>query len=442
VGRCLHADPRRRYAGAAELAGDLRLHLANLPLRGVPNRSLGERWRKWRRRQPHALARATLAALALAGILAALAVGLFHLRGRRRAAEQALAEGRGLLARDRPAEAERVLARARAELAWFPGARAMAAELDREKRRAAERRGQAELRRQRARLVRRLARLADDLRFFWDLDAPGRPALRALAARCDGLWSARALLLSGPTDEKVRRDLLDLAVLYAGLRVRLAGRGGQAPEGCVRQAVRLLDEVEARLGPSLAVDHERRRLQPGAGRGRTGAAAHRLGPLPPRQGAVARRPAPDAFWPNFYQGVCAHRLGRAAEAVEAFGACLALAPRSAPCYHNRALALEALGRRAEALRDLDRALELAPEMAVAWLERGCCTIAPGGWPGPGADFESARAHGADGASAHYNLALVCQAGGDRAGAVRHLRRALARRPDHARARALLGRLAP
>src|SRR5262249_7078872 len=42
--------PARRYDSAAALATDLRCHLANQPLQGVPNRSLVERYRKWRRR--------------------------------------------------------------------------------------------------------------------------------------------------------------------------------------------------------------------------------------------------------------------------------------------------------------------------------------------------------------------------------------------------------
>src|SRR5205085_8810760 len=53
VHRCLAPDPADRYADAAALAADLRRHLADLPLRGAPNRSLRERWRKWRRRRPY-----------------------------------------------------------------------------------------------------------------------------------------------------------------------------------------------------------------------------------------------------------------------------------------------------------------------------------------------------------------------------------------------------
>jgi serine/threonine protein kinase len=55
VHRCLRPYPADRYPDASALAADLRRHLAALPLRGVPNRSLLERVRKWRRRQPYAL---------------------------------------------------------------------------------------------------------------------------------------------------------------------------------------------------------------------------------------------------------------------------------------------------------------------------------------------------------------------------------------------------
>jgi len=50
VGKCLANDPGRRYSHMAALAADLRRHLEDLPLAGVRNRSLVERWQKWRRR--------------------------------------------------------------------------------------------------------------------------------------------------------------------------------------------------------------------------------------------------------------------------------------------------------------------------------------------------------------------------------------------------------
>jgi tetratricopeptide (TPR) repeat protein len=68
---------------------------------------------------------------------------------------------------------------------------------------------------------------------------------------------------------------------------------------------------------------------------------------------------PQGLWPNFARGRCAHLLGRHEEALVAFTVCIALAPQSAVCYRNRALAYEALGRREDARRDEERAARLA-----------------------------------------------------------------------------------
>src|SRR5262249_44705399 len=65
---------------------------------------------------------------------------------------------------------------------------------------------------------------------------------------------------------------------------------------------------------------------------------------------------PGGFWPNFSQGVCAFRRERYREAVSAFRAAVALAPRSAPAYYNRGLAHDRLGEDESALRDYARAL--------------------------------------------------------------------------------------
>ena len=54
VDKCLAKRPSDRYGDAALLADDLRRQMSDLPLRGVPNRSIAERWRKWRRRRPAA----------------------------------------------------------------------------------------------------------------------------------------------------------------------------------------------------------------------------------------------------------------------------------------------------------------------------------------------------------------------------------------------------
>src|SRR5262249_44986971 len=73
VRKCLAHDPADRYPHMTALAADLRRHLADLPLAGVRNRSLAERWRKWRRRRPRG---AALAGMTLAVLMAAAAVAL------------------------------------------------------------------------------------------------------------------------------------------------------------------------------------------------------------------------------------------------------------------------------------------------------------------------------------------------------------------------------
>jgi Tfp pilus assembly protein PilF len=95
IHKCLRRNPQERYAGAAALAADLRRHLNHLPLRGVPNRSLGERWRKWRRRRPTAPLWASLLLALLAGgaLLAASAVGQYRDAQRVALARSLLQEG-------------------------------------------------------------------------------------------------------------------------------------------------------------------------------------------------------------------------------------------------------------------------------------------------------------------------------------------------------------
>jgi len=90
VARCLARDPRRRYPDALALAEDLRRHLADQSLKGVANRSVRERVRKWRRRRPHAPA---LLAMGLAVVVAVSLVAtstVNHWAQRLREAETAL----------------------------------------------------------------------------------------------------------------------------------------------------------------------------------------------------------------------------------------------------------------------------------------------------------------------------------------------------------------
>ncbi len=85
VARCLATDPAHRYHDAAQVADDLRRHLSDLPLCGVANRSVVERWRKWRRRQPAALTRWSATLIACAALVAVLFLAYAFHRQRVRA---------------------------------------------------------------------------------------------------------------------------------------------------------------------------------------------------------------------------------------------------------------------------------------------------------------------------------------------------------------------
>src|SRR5262249_38586558 len=126
VTRCLAPDPAGRYPDAAALAADLRRHLANLPLRGVPNRSLRERWRKWRRRRPYSLL-GPGASLPLTAAPAALGPAAI---ARVSGAREAWREGQRQLRRRAFAEAALTLAGGRARGEGLPGCQGLVGQLD------------------------------------------------------------------------------------------------------------------------------------------------------------------------------------------------------------------------------------------------------------------------------------------------------------------------
>jgi serine/threonine protein kinase/Flp pilus assembly protein TadD len=459
LGRCLAADARERYATAADLAADLRRHLTDRPLRGVPNRSPAERWRKWRRRRPTAL---KLIVLLLAFLGTALALGAFacsHLRQSAAEAEYALQAGRRQW-RERRLYAEAVATLEHGlELAeGVPLHAELTAQLHQEL--GAARDAQEAARR--AALAEELHQLADGLRLLYGEEPLAVDSLPGLEARCREVWERRAVIRealgTGP-DAGVDADLLDLAILGADLRVRSAppGQGGPAR----RQALHLLDEAEACCGTSAVLVYERRRHRKALGlaESQSGAAAlpaprtaweyDALGRSYLAAGDLERAAAeldravrldPSGLWPNYYRGLCAYRQRRYEDAALAFSVCVGVAPGYARCRYHRALACTALGRADEALADYDRALQLDPGLASALLNRGMLHYGARRHDLAVADLEQALRRGADPALAGYDLAIVHLARRDRPAALACLRQVLVRDPRQEAARALLGRL--
>jgi serine/threonine protein kinase/tetratricopeptide (TPR) repeat protein len=410
VARCLEAEPSARYPDAATLSGDLRRFLDGLPLRGVANRSVVERWRNWRRRSPHAMIRMVIFAVAV--VVACSALGLLRAgylqRVRESAVRQELAEG---LARSRK------------------GAKA-----------------------------EELHRLAELVRFRYTIDPPPTEEARALIRRGEEIWRDRDLLVK-PTDDSesdptVRDDLLDFTLAWVNFRLRMAAR--DQTRSARLEAVRVLDEAEALFGPGPAIDRERR-----AWSGLTESPTHPSTPQSAREhfdlgesylrsGETAKAAEqfklglslrPQDFWLNFDQGLAAYRLGRFDEAVNAFRVAIALSPGSAECYYNRALASGALGRFEDAIVDYTKALELNPSLGVAALNRGILHYKEGRLAEASSDLQRALESSsgrADRAMIHYNLGLVEIAAGDRPAALVHLDQAA--ELGHEAARTLRGQI--
>jgi serine/threonine protein kinase/tetratricopeptide (TPR) repeat protein len=442
VHRCLARDPADRYPTAAALAHDLRRHLAGLPLRGVSNRSVGERWHKWRRRRPNALLwTAALLALSL-GTVAIGAVSLERLSD----AREALREGQEQMSRHSYAEAVRTLARGKERVEGWPGSRRLAEQLDAILTRA-----------RRASAAGQLHAVTDRLRMLAGADVLSERDMRALEGHCKKAWEARHLVagrsaaaLEETAEEQLRADLIDLALLWTDLKRRLApGDGARRSE-----ARAVLAELQALCDPSAAVARERRSLGEKVGPeadapGRTAWESASLGRSLLRAGELDRAAEelaravdlrPGDFWAHFYRGVCAYRRGRHSDAASSFSVAVALAPEFAEVYHNRALAHAAAGDLVAALRDYDRALALSPALASAELNRGVLHYQQRRYREALADLEQALRHGADPIATQCNLALVHLARGERAAARESVARALQIAPAHPQARQIRDRL--
>jgi serine/threonine protein kinase/Tfp pilus assembly protein PilF len=499
LAKCLAPDPRHRYTDAGALATDLWRHLNDLPLRHVSNRSLAERWRKWRRRRPHALSLLAMVGIVLLVALASGGIVLTYLRHQIDQAARAKDEAKGQMQAGQYDEAVHRLERALSQVENLPGTNALAQELDGQLRRA-----------RRAQAARELHRLADRFRLLYGADFLSPAVITQIEDSCNYLWAKRDLIMDrlAPESEKafnhrsqtavvekgavfephnipgtdptanaeaelrVGADLLDLAILSTNLRIRNgAGNGSNEARW---DALKMLEEAGEICGRSAVLCYERQRHAEALGLTDIARAAERQRlELPPHTAwehyalgralledqkleeaaAMLHRAVelePNGLWPKYYQGICAYRLGRYEDAVLAFTACAALAPRVAGYFYNRALAYQDWGRSNpllkdrldRALRDYDTALEIDPNLGAAALNRGILHCQAKRWAQARADFQRALApeSGAEPAAVHYNLAVLHLAQGDRANALASLQRALQDRPAHREALELYARL--
>jgi eukaryotic-like serine/threonine-protein kinase len=426
---------------------------------GVPNRSLTERWRKWRRRKPSALARQVFLVLSASAAIATAALLLDAYRHRARELEEALKKSRAYLAAAQFVRAEDTLKQGLALAGSSPAFETWRRAYSEELRVVLRDRKAAELH-----------RLADLVRFRFGLAPQLSEEAHTLLERGREIWEAHGVLL-GPirgrrepeVEQRIRTDLLDIITVWADLRVRLAPASDAGLAR--REALAQLDQAAALLGSGPALERLRRAYGKALGRPTaSGGAATAL--LPPRtawehcdlgraylrdaehaiaaqqfQHAVDLRP--QDFWPNFYQGLCAYKLGRFEDALTAFRVCISLAQNPAECYFNRALAYEALGRTDLALGDYTRALQCDDELSGAALNRGLIHFGARRYSEAAVDLGRALASAAGRearGAIHYNRALIELACDDRPAALSDLM--AARDYGHAQGRDLYNRLAP
>jgi len=366
LARCTSKNAEDRYASAGEVASDLRRHLADLPLRGVSNRSIAERWSKWRRRRPYAM---PLALTLMALILVCLGL-LIRGANQSRRAELALKAGERNLAEHRYREASEA----------FRGGESLVEGVPLQSRlrdRLRESRNEAE----RGQLVSELRLLCEKVRPLYAAEMRLPPSFHSLAAQCRSLWDQRETIarqLATYHDDSWKRDLLDLAILTVHFETFQNGS-----EKVRHDAIETLDQAEAMFGPSRVLHLERARLE--ACESSTsaqvpeattawdylveGRASLAEGKLKEALVALNRSLAlePQSLWANFYQGSCCLRMGKLTEAVAAFSACVALAPESSWCVYNRGLAFQKSGNRELALDDFDKAVRLDPGFREARL---------------------------------------------------------------------------
>jgi serine/threonine protein kinase/Flp pilus assembly protein TadD len=439
IDRCIAEDPRDRYPHASGLADDLRLHLKNEPLRGVPNRSLRERWAKWRKRSPYALSRSAFLASMLAAMLGVASYG----RQRLDAAEAALFQARGQLLGHHYDEAMRSANEGLA-LAWiWPTGDATRHAL-----------GDIRDLTQRAHSAQELHSIVEMLRFVCgaDIRSSQLDSLRRLP-RLGDLWeSRRALARSGrlalDTDltRQISDDLRDLATLGASLGVMLASDPAAKAEAH-RQALTYLADASSLLGPSRALAEACKFHAQALGLTNQAADAtkvaaslpldtaadhHALGLAKLQAGDLVAALAafdraveldPNGFWNNFHHGATAYRLGHFADAVADFRACITLAPKSADCYYDRALAYSALNQSDRALRDYEHALRLKPDFVDASLNIGLIHYHRKQYRDAETSLQNALRLQPRSPIVHYNLALVRLAQGDREGCLENLKAA-------------------
>jgi eukaryotic-like serine/threonine-protein kinase len=443
LAKCTARDPLQRYFDAGALASDLRRHLAYQPLKHVANRSLAERWKKWRRRQPYAL----MATFLAVGVVGSCLVTASTARQRWQEAEKALAEAAMEMEQGRFQWATVAIDRGLHLASNLPWRGTLWRDLQTAKAHAHQ-----------GALIQELHLFVQQVWESYAEDGSPLHDIEKLDSDARRLWDQRHLMLDTKiahhhwSQEHVKNDLVELAIFWADTKLR------QANEETRRQttfdSLEVLFYMERVAGPRFVLCQKQAQLARLVGDNMLLAQANqKLASLQPASAsehyAVGRRAfadgqfdeadahfkaavemRPKELGPNFYHGRAAYELKRFDEAATAFAICVALADRQAHYYYHRGLAGVQLGWLESARRDFDRALTLDPQHSLAAIERGRLSYREQRYDEAIADFEHAAVNGADPCTVAYSLALAYTAKGDRSSALRRLDDLFALEPDH------------
>lgn len=407
--RAVSVEPAKRYRTAGEFADDLRRHISQLPLKGVRNRSLRERWNKWRRRRPQGGAVASLAAILLLGCIA---MGAFYWNQQGQQVDQA----RTLLDSSRQL-AEKGDFKSALESLRKAGAIASRTFRGGTIRNEIEREGVRVLRISKE---QDLDAFVDKIQYLYSDPYLTPDQSKELALLCERGWTN---FLDGRDFERIppstKTALLDLALLWSDFSAKSSSDQQSSKE----LGLGILNRVEKITGAQPSLTSARQHFLSGqlpsddstnsvSGseweriiRGRWLFTAGQY-EAAIKEFEAASRQRPNEFWPWFYLGMCHEHLNHAAESAQSFTVAIALRPESAVCYFHRGNAWVALNRFQDARFDFDRSVSLEPKLAVAFLNRGVLSLKEGRFSEARRDISASKELGANPARVFFHLALV------------------------------------
>ena len=365
------AAPEDRYPDAPRLADDLRRHLTDQPLAGVRNRSLAERWRKWRRRRP-----STLRAAARWRSSPLLGAAVSRGRGRSRTTPRA---GRARAVRRAAAAAERAASpqavtdvRARAAI-WSNGCRLRAS----------------------------CGGSCGDQLAIGPRDSSSSISFTSLPTRfaCSTATESKLAWRGCTRWRAVRRVLVESetrsAVLSndAGSAQPTSRTSQSSPPTSSAGSDDRREPLRTRRSPHrfrAAVAEPGARIHRAAMRLPSTAPLrpHRVGALTPwaarssppaicerreASWSAALRLDPAGRWPNFYYGLCAYRIGGIEDAVAAFSVCIGAARTSPATTTTAPSPYAALGARASRVARLRPRTGIGSAHAAAARTAACST---------------------------------------------------------------------